>query len=470
MIGMRSLRARLFAAILGAVLLAVGVSLALGIVLTRDATRDSIAENLRRDADLLAARFSTEGSVPDALFEAPAPPPGAPGPPGEAGPAPFAIPIPHEGPGGSGLPPIMPLEDAEAALPAAAGEALRAGEAASGTVEIEGEEQLFEARPVGDAAVVVARPDVVAGGFGDYLSALLIASGLAALVAAGVAALVSRRLAAPLARVADASRVLASGGDPEPLPRERTAELAALADAFNAMAAQLGRAREAERSVLLSVSHDLRTPLTAIEGYAEGIEDGTLEPGAAAAVVGREAKRLERLVDDLLALAKLRQGVLEVRWEPVELGVVLREAEERLRPQADDADVRLEVATRGAGTVSADGGRVLQVATNLVENAIRHTPEGGRVTVSGAEDGFEVADEGPGIPAEELPRAFERFHLRDRLGGGSPSGAGLGLAIVRELTEAMGGEVSVESPAGEGARFRVRLSPAGDIERALDAA
>ncbi len=447
---MHSLRTRLFAAILGAVLLAVGVSLALGIVLTRDAARDSIAENLSRDADLLAASAGVE--------ELPALPqgPGTGGPPG--GP-PFDLPAPPPGEGGpgNGLPPILPLEAARRVLPESAMTELSEGDPASGEVTVGGEEQLFEARAVGDAVVIVARPDVAEGGFGDYLSGLLIASGLGALLAAAAAALISRRLTAPLARVADASRVLATGGSPEPVPRERTAELAALADAFNEMAEQLGRAREAERSVLLSVSHDLRTPLTAIEGYAEGIEDGTLDARSAAAVVSRESKRLERLVDDLLALAKLRQGVLEMRSEPVDVAAVLGEAEDRLRPQAEEAKVVLAIERGRDGSVTADHGRVLQVATNLIENAIRLTPEGGQVTATACDDGFTIADQGPGIPPEELPHAFERFHLRDRLGQGSASGAGLGLAIVRELTEAMGGSVAVESPPGEGARFTVRL-------------
>jgi signal transduction histidine kinase len=194
-----------------------------------------------------------------------------------------------------------------------------------------------------------------------------------------------------------------------------------------------------------------------VQGYAEGIEDGTLEPGEAAVVIARESKRLERLVDDLLALARLRQGLLEFRSEPVALGEVLREAVERLRPQADGAGVALELDPAGGGTVSADHGRVLQVATNLIENAIRVTPEGGRVRASCDGDAFTIADSGPGIPPGELDRAFERFHLRDRLGRGSAGGAGVGLAIVRELTEAMGGAVAVESPPGEGARFTVRL-------------
>ena len=443
---MRSLRRQLFAAILGAVLLAVGVSLALGILLTRDATRDAIEDNLAREADHLAARFGAlpaiqEGRVP---FEVPPPrpPEGAPGP---------------------GLPPgvlprVLSLEDAAGLLPEDAVARLEEGEPAGGTVTVDGTEQVFEARPVDDVAVVATRPAPSgADDFRNFLSALLIASGLAILLAAGLAAVLARRLSEPLGRVADASRVLATGGSPEPLPRERTEELAALADAFNGMAVQLERAREAERSVLLSVSHDLRTPLTAVQGYAEGIEDGTLEAGEAAAVIARESKRLERLVDDLLALARLRQGILEFRSEPVDLGEVLSEAEERLRPQAEGAGVELAIEAGADAVVTADHGRVLQIATNLIENAIRVTPKGGRVTATSAGGSLTVADSGPGIPSEEIADAFERFHLRDRLGRGSRDGAGVGLAIVRELSEAMGGTVRVDSPPGEGARFTVSL-------------
>jgi signal transduction histidine kinase len=466
---MRSLRARLFAAILGAVLVAVGVSLAIGIVLTRDAAREALAENLRRDADLLAARLETLRSraLEGIVLHAPPPlsvAPGGPGeheinplpPPGE--PERFTLPVPPIGGSERGLPPILSVEEAARILPEQAVEQLRDGEPADGTLDLEGEDQRFEARPVEGVVALVSRPDISDGGdFESYLSGLLIASGIGALLAAAVAALVSRRLAAPLARVADASRVLAAGGAPEPLPRERTEELAALADAFNDMATQLARAREAERSVLLSVSHDLRTPLTAIQGYAEAIEDGTIEPGEAAAIVARESRRLERLVDDLLALARLRQGIVEVRREPVELGEVLREVEDRLRPRAGESGVELRLEPDGDGRVVADQGRTLQVATNLVENAVRVTPPGGTVTLSTGPGRFTVSDSGPGIPPGELDRAFERFHLRDRLGRGSAEGAGLGLAIVKELVEAMGGSVAVASPAGDGARFTVSL-------------
>ena len=251
--------------------------------------------------------------------------------------------------------------------------------------------------------------------------------------------------------------MLARGRSPEPIPHQGTTELAELGAAFNDMSTQLTRAREAERAVLLSVSHELRTPLTSIRVYAEGIEDGTVEPVNAARIVGREARRLERLVGDLLALAKLRQGVLEVRREPVDLAAIARETEERLRPQAQAAGVNVRITENGHAPANGDHDRVLQVASNLVENAIRVSAPGAEVTLSASSATLRVDDRGPGIPVEEIPRAFERFRLRRRYGRGSPDGAGLGLAIVRELTEAMGGSVEVENLAEGGASFTVRL-------------
>ena len=260
----------------------------------------------------------------------------------------------------------------------------------------------------------------------------------------------------PLRRLGAAAGELAAGGSPDPVPRGGAEEIDELAGAFNEMSEQLTLARDAERGVLLSVSHDLRTPLTSIRGYAEGIEDGTVEPAEAAPVVRREAARLERLVGDLLALARLRQGVLEVRSEPVDLAVVAREAEERLRPRAQEAGVAVRIEG-GESPARADHGRTLQVVTNLLDNAIRASPAGGEVRISVAPGRLRVADRGPGIPEEELPRAFERFHLRSRSGNSSPDGAGLGLAIVRELTEAMGGSASVENDPAGGAVFTIDL-------------
>ena len=457
---MRSLRARLFVAILGAVLVAVGASLALGVVLTKSAVRDTIRGDVEAQAEAFANQLGRLPARSALKLRAGAPPlPGGaagapPGPPPGGG---AQAGIVSAGAGDGAPVTVLSLAAASEVLPASALSALRVGNAADGTVEIDGRSQIYAAERSGRSVVLVTRPDVVSGDdFSRYLSALLIASGVAALLAAAVAALLARRLTQPLRRLGAAAGELAAGRRPEPVPREGTEELDELATAFNGMAEQLALAHDAERAVLLSVSHDLRTPLTSIRGYAEGIEDGTVDPGEAAAVVGREAARLERMVGDLLALARLRQGVLEVRSEPVDLAAVAHEAEERLRPRAREAGVEVRVEG-GPAPATADHGRALQVVTNLLDNAIRVSPAGGTVTIAAAPGELRVSDPGPGIPEAELPQAFERFHLRDRAGNGSPDGAGLGLAIVRELTEAMGGGVAVENLAGGGARFTVRL-------------
>jgi len=453
---MRSLRSRLFVAILGTVLLGVGASLALGVVLTKSAVRDTIRLDVERQADALASQLGWLPAGSAARLRPgqglpPGAPPGAPPPPGGASLAP-----PAAAPGGPRPVAVLGMAAATRALPAGAAAELRSTGSANGTAEVDGRSQIFAARRAGRSVVLVTRPDVVSGDdFSRYLSALLIASGAAALVAAAVAALLARRLTQPLRRLAGAAGEVAAGRRPEPVPPEGTEELDELAEAFNGMSEQLELAHDAERAVLLSVSHDLRTPLTSIRGYAEGIEDGTVEPRQAAEVVGREAARLERLVGDLLALARLRQGVLEVTREPVDLAAVAREAQERAHPRAAEAGI--EVVVEGEGAAVADHGRTLQVVSNLVENAIRVSPAGGRVTLQVGTGTVAVADQGPGIAEEDIPRAFERFHLRSQAGRGSPDGAGLGLAIVRELTEAMSGSVAVENLQGAGARFSVCL-------------
>jgi two-component system sensor histidine kinase BaeS len=444
---LRSLRARLFLAILGTVLVGVGAALALGIFLTKDAVRATIHDDVEHQAEGFATQFA---QLPAAARRGLKPPLGAPPPPGIQPPpgAPRREPQPLQ---------VLTPAAAQRLLPAGVAAELRGDGAADGTAEIDGREQIYAARRVRGSVVLVTRPDVVSGDdFSRYLSALLIASGAAALLAAVVAALLARRLTAPLRRLGAAAGEVAAGGRPDPVPPEGTEELDELAAAFNGMSEQLALARDAERGVLLSVSHDLRTPLTSIRGYAEGIEDGTVEPREAAAVVAREATRLERLVGDLLALARLRQGVLEVHREPVDLAAVAREAVEGLTPRAREAGVALRVQG-GPSPVVADHGRTLQIVSNLLDNAVRVSPAGGEVLVAATPGAIAVTDRGPGIPPAEIPRAFERFHLRAAAGHNSAEGAGLGLAIVRELTEAMGGSAAVENLPGGGARFTVRL-------------
>jgi signal transduction histidine kinase len=291
-----------------------------------------------------------------------------------------------------------------------------------------------------------------------FLVDLLLAALAGVAFAAAVSLFVARSIARPIRRVSGATRALAAGQSQEPLPTEGTTELAALAEAFNQMTEQLTASREAERDFLLSVSHELKTPLTAIRGYSEGLADGAFEPEEASRVISLEAGRLERLVRDLLDLARMNRSEFSVRREPVDVAEIAREAVRRHESSARGFDVAL-LADGEETWVEADSDRVLQVASNLVENALRETPAGGSVTVRAELPGrLVVADTGPGIPPEDVPRAFERFYLYDKIGKDRPVGSGLGLAIVRQLVTAMGGAVGVESgPAGT--TFTVTLPP-----------
>jgi signal transduction histidine kinase len=222
------------------------------------------------------------------------------------------------------------------------------------------------------------------------------------------------------------------------------------------MAVQLEHARDAERAFLLSVSHELKTPLTAVLGYAEGLADGTVDVAAAGAVIAKEAERLDRLVRDLLDLARMNRHEFSVRREPVDLGEIAAECHGRHEVQADAYGIELVLDSVGDAPSRGDADRILQAASNLVENALRVSPSGGCVRIVARPGVLAVEDDGPGLREDEIPRAFERFFLHSRYAGRRPVGTGLGLAIVDELARAMGGRVDVESRPGQ-TRFSIRL-------------
>lgn len=280
---------------------------------------------------------------------------------------------------------------------------------------------------------------------------LVIAVGTLA-VAAAVAANLGRRLTKPLREAQAATRRIA-GGDLAtrvPIHRDDGEELVGLSQSINSMAASLERSRGLERQFLLSVSHDLRTPLTSIRGYAEALAEGRApDPSQAAGVILSESRRLERLVQDLLELAKLdaRRFSLDVRGTDV--GEVVADTAEGFRPAAEKAGVGLDIRANGRGEgalAAADPDRLAQVVANLVENALKYARQSIEVGADGVD--LWVADDGPGIGPDDLPHVFEPFYRSTR----TPSrqvGTGLGLAIVHELVDAMGGAVRAE-PAPEG--------------------
>ena len=320
-------------------------------------------------------------------------------------------------------------------------------------------------RPLGVPVVVVTRR-VGAFPFGRLGGLLLIAAVVAAGVAAGVSVLLARRLTRPLAAMERAARAIAAGdlqarvGDVGPVEEE----LQALGSALDRMAAELERARGLERTFLMSVSHDLRTPLTSIRGYAEALAEGAAEGEEArkraAAIIASEARRLERLVADLLDLARLdaREWVLHPR--PVDAAEVVAEAVEAFQPAAAEAAVRL-TTTSPAGSIDAeiDPERLAQVVANLVENALKYATSAISVEVRATDVTVAVAvsDDGPGIDAADLPHVFERLYT-SRAQPGRKVGTGLGLAIVRELASVMGGGVEAARTPEGGTRLVVSVA------------
>ena len=251
----------------------------------------------------------------------------------------------------------------------------------NGETHYNGKEQLYSYRLIPRLGLLVLQPaSVKSAAWRPFLVDLLLAALAGAGIAAALSFLLARSIVRPLQRVAAATRALAADESHEPLQAEGTTELASLAEAFNLMVEQLAASRDAERAFLLSVSHELKTPLTAIRGYAEGLGEGAFEPGEAARVIATESGRLERLVRDLLDLARMNRSEFAVRAETVDLAEIAREAARRHEPTARELGVELR-AVAGAAWVTGDADRILQIASNLVENALRETPAGGTVTV-----------------------------------------------------------------------------------------
>ncbi len=290
---------------------------------------------------------------------------------------------------------------------------------------------------------------------------------IALAVAALVAAALARRFTRPLSEAVATTRRIASGDldATVPVSRHDDPEFTQLAESINVMGANLVRAREQERQFLLSVSHELRTPLTSIRGYAEAVVDGTAEdPRSAAAVISVESRRLERLVQDLLDLARLDADRFSLEVQTVDAAALAAQVAEGFRPRVEELGLTLG-STPGSDRplwVVADPDRLAQVLANLVENAssfARGSVMVGAGTLGGVPTLW-VEDDGPGIPADQLPRVFERHFTSDRAGG-RRKGSGLGLAIVSELAGAMGAGVRAESPVGgsTGTRMLVWFRP-----------
>jgi two-component system OmpR family sensor kinase len=304
---------------------------------------------------------------------------------------------------------------------------------------------------------------------GDLVPRLMWAGAIALILSLVLAALMAVSVARPLDRIAQAAEEIAAGNYDQKLDITSPTELARLATSFGVMARRVKATVQSQHDLLANVSHDLKTPLTSIQGFSQAMLDGTASDGEvwkrAAAIIHNEAGRMRRLVDDLLDLARLEAGEVALAREPVDMRELLRACAVRFSPQVEGAGVHLEVdAPALLPEVVGDADRLGQVFGNLVDNALKHARDensGGRVVLQAEHQQAlvvcSVTDNGPGIPAEDLSRIFERFYQVDKSRVRRASGAGLGLAIAKEIVQAHGGQIRAESVEGLGTRFTVRL-------------
>lgn len=353
------------------------------------------------------------------------------------------------------------------------GPGLGAAEVAEFT-DAEGQTWLYNVRGSGTRyMLLVATPrpaspllDVLAD---DFFPPIMRAGLIALVLSILLGAWIARSISAPLQTMSGAARRIAAGEHSHVQP-EGPREVRALAASLNEMSEQVHSSRQSQRDFVANVSHELKTPITSIQGFAQAILDGTAQSGAAlkqaAQVIYDEAGRMHRLVVELLDLARLDAGASSLKRESVDMKELLQAVARKFGPLAAQAGVALNTELAELPILTADGDRLVQVFTNLTENAIKHTPQGGSVSIQASRrDGaaqITVADSGPGIPPAEADRVFERFYQLDKARASGPGrGVGLGLPIARQIVEAHGGTLTLESHPGQGSQFIVRLPLGG---------
>jgi two-component system sensor histidine kinase BaeS len=357
-------------------------------------------------------------------------------------------------------PPAPPVTGADVATTSAGGTVSDVRPTSTGTVLVEG-------RQVGPQASLFLIQDAeVAGAVaGRALRRLLLALGLGLAVAAVAGWLVARRMTRPLREAASAAERMSAGARDVALVPEGPAEVASVAESLNRLSSALAASEGRQRDFLLSVSHELRTPLTGISGYAEALADGVVDPRdvpATGATLQREAQRLDRLVSDLLDLARL--GAADLRLSPAQVDLVTLVSEAaavwEARCRREGVELVAELPSQPV-VVRTDPVRVRQIVDNLAENALRVTPAGRplvlAVRAERAGAVLEVRDGGPGLTDDDLRVAFEPAVLHDRYRGLRQVGTGVGLALVGRLAQRLGGTAEAGRAPEGGARFAVRL-------------
>jgi len=288
----------------------------------------------------------------------------------------------------------------------------------------------------------------------------------AGLIALGVSILIALLLARsfyrPIHRVTEAAKQIAQGNYDQKVPVSGPGEVRELAISFNQMARQVKLSQQRLRDFVADVSHELRSPLTSIRGFAQAMLDGTAADSdtrlRAAHIIQDESRRIIGQVDELLELSRMQSGQIQMAREQVEVKALIALCQEVFSVGAKEKGVTLKTELGQMSPVVGDIDRLEQVLTNLLDNALKHSPEGGEVTISGGQASaafiqITVADSGPGIPPEQLPHVFERFYQA----GGIRTGTGLGLAIAREIVLKHGGTIEAASTPGKTTEFKVSL-------------
>ncbi len=304
---------------------------------------------------------------------------------------------------------------------------------------------------------------------GIFYLYLVIASSVALLISLALGILFSRKISSPVRMLTLAAREIAQGDLYFQVDIEGNLEIAELSHTFNFMTKKIKEGIEKERNFVANVSHELRTPLTSIEGFSQALLDGVVEDEEQRRrylrIINEESKRLVRVLRDLLTLSRLDAG--EITLHPSRLQAIpfLEEIKERFLHQAQEKGVELVMEiTEEPPEIEVDRDKLEQVIINLVDNAIKFTPSGGKVTLSAspASQGwvrFTIKDSGMGIPSEDLPKIFDRFFRVERSRATMFGGAGLGLSICKQLVEVMGGSIQAQSAQGLGTVFAVNLPP-----------
>lgn len=311
--------------------------------------------------------------------------------------------------------------------------------------------------------LVLSVPRAGALSSGPSLIAPFLWAGLIALsVSVVIAVLLARSVYGPVKRLTVAANRMAEGHYDQEVPVTGPRDIKTLALGFNKMAQQVRLAEQKLRYFVADVSHELRTPLTSIRGFAQAILDGTAEDEAtrhrAAQVIEDESKKMIRQVNELLELSRMQSGQVQMAREPVDVNDLIEHCREVFSLRAEEAGVTLRAEVDPLLPVVGDSDRLEQVFSNLIDNALKHSPSGSQVTIAGNNIGrksviINVTDSGPGIPPEQLAHVFERFYRA----GAERSGTGLGLAIVREIVMAHQGSITASSSPGAGTRFTVTL-------------